>query len=83
MRSSLMLFKKIPKQNKEFFKYFTLISQLGLTVIACLLLCVFLFLFLDRKFNTNGVLVPVGVILGVVSGVFAAYKLLKRFFENE
>jgi uncharacterized protein YneF (UPF0154 family) len=38
---------------------------------------------LENKFNTNGILIPISVILGVFLGVFSAYKLLKRFFENE
>jgi ATP synthase protein I len=78
-----MLFKKIPKPNNEIFKYVTLISQLGLTVIFSILICVFAALYFGKKFNISGILLPIGVILGVFAGVYSAYKLLKRFFENE
>jgi succinate-acetate transporter protein len=77
------MFKKIPKFNNEFYQYFTLITQLGLTVISSILIFTFLFVFLDSRLNSNGILIPVGVILGVLTGVFAAYKLLKRNFEKD
>ena len=78
-----MLFNKIPKPNNEIFQYFTLITQLGLTVILSILLCTFLFIFLDSKINSNGILIPVGVILGVLIGILSAYKLIKRSFEKK
>jgi uncharacterized protein YneF (UPF0154 family) len=40
-------------------------------------------MFLERKFQTEGILILIGVLLGVVVGVFAAYKLLKKTLEKE
>ncbi len=71
------------KQNSEILKYLSLITQLGLTVVSAILICFFIFLFLDRKFQTGGILVGLGVILGVVAGGLAAYRLLKRSILKE
>ncbi|MBT4575126.1 MAG: AtpZ/AtpI family protein, partial [Candidatus Cloacimonetes bacterium] len=60
-----------------------LISQLGFTIIGSILLFLAGAIFLERKFQTEGILILVGVLIGVISGVFAAYKLLKKTLEKE
>lgn len=77
-----MLKKKNPL-NSELIKYISLISQLGFTIIGSILLFLAGAMFLERKFQTEGILILIGVFLGVVSGVFAAYKLLKKTLEKE
>ena len=69
--------------NGEVMKYIGLISQLGLTFITSLLILFFLFLFLDRKLQTNGILLIPGLILGVLSGGVAVYRLITRFYRLE
>lgn len=81
----LLFIKKMRKKknlNKEWYKYFSLISQLGLVVVSSILIFFFLFLYLDRKFNTNGILMAVGVFLGVITGVLGAYRLLRKIYRD-
>ena len=85
MLLKLLFIKKMRKKknlNKEWYKYFSLISQLGLVVVSSILIFFFLFLYLDRKFNTNGILMAVGVFLGVITGVLGAYRLLKKIYRD-
>ncbi|HHE37904.1 MAG TPA: AtpZ/AtpI family protein [Candidatus Cloacimonetes bacterium] len=75
-----MIFKKNKKLiNNELLTYISLITQVGLTFIISLLIFFFLFLYLDKKLQTNGILTGIGTLLGVFSGFYASYKLIKRF----
>jgi galactitol-specific phosphotransferase system IIC component len=67
---------------KELFRNFTLISQLGFSVIISILLFVFGFVYIDKKLDTNGDLVIVGIVLGVIVGILAAYRLVKKHFKD-
>ncbi len=68
--------------DKEIIKHLGLLTQLGLTVISSILILFFLFLYLDKRFETNGILMAVGIVLGVVTGVYSAYRILKKFYEK-
>jgi F0F1-type ATP synthase assembly protein I len=76
------LWKKLRKPDQTILKYFGLVSQLGLSFISAFLILFFLFLFLDKKLKTNGILLIIGTILGVASGIFTAYKILKKYYEK-
>ena len=51
-----------------------LITQVGLMLITPILLCLFLGLWLDRKFKTGGILTVVLLLLGVA----AAFRVILR-----
>jgi len=74
--------KKQKILNKELLKHFGLITQLGLSVITPILIFTFGFICLDRKLHTEGKLIIVGVILGVIAGIAAAYRLMRKFYEK-
>jgi len=70
--------------NSEILKYISLVSQLGFVMISSILVLLIPAVFLERKFQTNGVLILIGVLFGVITGIFAVYKLLKRMlFEQD
>ncbi len=77
------MWKRKNRLNNELLKYISLISQLGLTVISSILIFLVGAVYLEKKFQTDGVLILVGVLIGVAAGVFAAYKLLKKTLEKE
>ncbi len=62
--------------KKSVFRNLTMISQLGLCVLAPILVCVFAGNFIDSRFGTKTILVF--VILGVLGGCSAAYRLAKH-----
>lgn len=57
--------------------------QLGLTVISSILIFLVGALYLEKKFQTDGLLILAGVLIGAVTGIFAAYKLLKKILEKD
>ncbi|RLC56555.1 MAG: hypothetical protein DRH89_05435 [Candidatus Cloacimonadota bacterium] len=77
------MWKKKNQLNNELLKYISLITQLGLTIISSILIFLVGAIYLEKKFQTEGVLILVGVLIGVAVGVFAAYKLLKKTLEKE
>ena len=77
----MKMWKKI-KINSEIVQYLGIITQIGLTVVGSILIFFFLFLFLDKKLNTRGILLPIGIIIGIVSGFICSYRILKRFYKN-
>ncbi len=76
------MWKNLKSSDREIIKHLGLLTQLGLTVISSILILFFLFLYLDKRFKTNGILMAVGILLGVVAGVFSAYRILKNFYEK-
>ena len=77
------MWKKKSQLNSELIKYISLVTQLGLTVISSILIFLVGAIYLEKKFQTGGILILIGVLIGVVAGVFAAYKLLKRYLEKD
>ena len=78
----MKMWKRKNQLNNELLKYISLVTQLGLTVISSILIFLVGTLYLEKKFQTEGVLILVGVLIGVVVGVFAAYRLLKKSLEK-
>lgn len=77
------MWKKKNQLNSELLKYISLITQLGFTVIGSILIFLVGAIYLEKKFQTDGVLILIGVLIGAAAGVFAAYKLLKKTLEKE
>lgn len=77
------MWKKKNRLNNELLKYINLITQLGLTVISSILIFLVGAIYLEKKFQTDGILILVGVLIGTAAGVFAAYKILKKTLEKE
>ena len=68
--------------NKEILKHLGLITQLGLSVIGSILIFVLGFVYLDKKLHTGGKLIIIGVLLGVATGILAAYRLMKKLYKD-
>ncbi len=75
--------KRKNQLNNELLKYISLVSQLGLTVIGSILILLAVSIYLEKKFQTNGLIILIGILVGVVAGVFSAYKLLKKSIEKD
>ncbi len=69
--------KKV-KNNKNFFDYIGLVTELGLSVVVSILIGLFAGLWLDRKFGFKGFFTIILLIFGVIGGFIAAYKLIKE-----
>ena len=70
------------KYYKEVFHSIGLIAQLGLTMVINILVMFFIGLFIDRHWQLKGVVIAIFIFLGVITGAFSCYKLLKKY-ENK
>lgn len=78
--------KQIEKNSKYFKEVFTgisLVAHLGSTMVICIVGLFFLGLFIDNKFNTGGIAIIIGIILGVVTGAVGCYRIIKGGEEDE
>lgn len=63
-------------------KTFTLILQIGLTMMVAIFLCVLLGVWLNDKFNTVW-FVPAFLVLGIGGGLKAAWNLVKGYTAKD
>ena len=66
------------KNNKNFFDYIGLITELGLSVVISIAIGLFAGLWLDKKFGSKGIFTVILLIFGVIGGFISAYKLIKE-----
>ena len=69
------------KINKDIMRSLSLITQLGITILTSVFLCMFLGLWLDRKFSTH-FFIPF-LILGIGGGLSGAWKLIRNVSGDE
>ncbi|MCQ2491854.1 MAG: AtpZ/AtpI family protein [Lachnospiraceae bacterium] len=65
------------KENRKVVKMLFLISQLGITMLTSIFLCMFIGLFLDRKLGTHYFFIPF-LLLGIGGGFKGVYNLIIR-----
>ena len=63
-------------ENREVLKMLALISQLALSMMVPIFLCVYLGYYIDEKFHTS-FFIPL-MILGILAGVRNCYILIKK-----
>lgn len=76
-----MQFNFLPS-DREILKYLGLITQLGLQFVASILIFFLGFLYLDRLLSANNLLLVPGIVIGLFSGFYNSYRLLKKFYTK-
>ena len=66
--------------RKEVFRSLSMISQLGMSVMVPVFMCVFIGVVIDKYFNTSTLLVL--LILGIGAGIRNAYILAKKVLDE-
>ena len=69
------------KKHRELIRCLSLVSQLGITMLTPVILCVCAGVWLDKKFSTYFTL-PL-LILGILAGARSAYLLAKKAVTPE
>lgn len=70
------------KQNSKVIKALMLITQLGISMMVPIFLCVFAGNFIDKKAGTSFVM-PVFLFLGIAAAFRNVYYLLKPFYAGD
>ena len=69
------------KYKKSAYRNFALISQLGISVIVPIGLCIFIGVLIDKKFNSNFI-IPL-IFLGIAAGARNAYRIAMASVKEE
>lgn len=69
------------KFNKEVMQNLAMITQLGISMLAPVVLCVFIGYWLDNRYGLSTV-IPM-LILGIAAGVRNCYLLLKQLIQEK
>jgi len=60
----------------DYLKHLALISQVGLLMAIPIFLCIFVGIWLDKYFGTNGVFLIIFILLGVMSSFRNLFKVV-------
>lgn len=66
--------------RKEVFRSLSMISQIGISVMVPIFMCVFVGVMIDKYFNTSTLIVL--LILGIGAGMRNAYILAKKVLDE-
>lgn len=69
------------KYKKSVYRNSALISQLGISVIVPIGLCIFIGVLIDKKFNSNFI-IPL-IFLGIAAGARNAYRIAMASVKEE
>ena len=67
----------------ELAKGFSLLSQIGITMVVCILGCSLLGLWIDKKIGTRPILTLIFIVIGVLSAFMNLHKTLKSYMRKE
>jgi F0F1-type ATP synthase assembly protein I len=62
------------KKNRPWMENLTIVMQVGLTMVGCVLFCFYIGYKLDGWLGTRGIFVTIFIILGIVGGAVTAYR---------
>ena len=68
------------KNNNEIWRSLSLVSQLGFSVVVPIFMCIWFGTWLKNKFNID--IMFLLVMLGLVSGLQSAYRLIKNVLKK-
>ena len=67
--------------RKEVFRSLSMISQIGISVMVPIFMCVFVGVMIDKYFNTSTLIIL--LILGIGAGMRNAYILAKKVLDEK
>lgn len=73
----------IVMKNQNPFTKIILITQLGISLIAPVLLCVFVTVSIQKQFKTGYWVVIAGILLGLASMINTFYRFCKKYVDEE
>ncbi len=71
------------KVDKGILSALTLLTQLGLVMIASVLLWVLIVFYLKRLFFLHDLFLILGAVLGVATGFWADYHIIIQYFKKQ
>ena len=72
-----------PKKHRMWSEGLTMIMQFGLTMVGCILFCLWIGHLLDKWLGTKGIFTAIFIVLGVVGGGVTVYRQIMEFIESD
>lgn len=69
--------------NRDISKALALFSQIAISIIVPILICLFIGNKLDKVFGLNGIFLIIFIIIGILAGFRSVYVLVKGFYEGK
>ncbi len=61
----------------------SIVSQLGLTMVGSIGLCMAIGYFLDKWLGTRGIFITIFILLGIIGGGVTCYRQIKEIEEKD
>ena len=71
------------KKQRQWAEHVAVVSQIGLTIVGCIVFCFFVGRALDHWLGTKGVFITIFILLGIVGGANVAYRQIMRVTEQD
>lgn len=71
------------KNSNDYLKYLAFITQVGITILTPIALCIFLAIFLTRKFGIGQWVIILGILLGISAGILNVYKMMTKAMKKK
>ncbi|MBW1616003.1 MAG: AtpZ/AtpI family protein [Deltaproteobacteria bacterium] len=69
-------------KNREWAENLSVITQLGLSMVGCVLFCFFIGRWLDTLARTKGIFITVFIILGIIGGGNVVYRQILEITDG-
>lgn len=69
--------------NKDTTKAWSLILQIGISMLVPIFMCLFIGIWLDKIFDTKPIIMIVFILLGIGAGFRSVYVLTKSFYKDK
>lgn len=70
------------KKDQSALRMLALVSQLGICMLTCIFICVFLGEYVSRIFHQE-LLFPLMLLLGILAGMRSCYKMIQGFNKEK
>ena len=71
------------KKHKDWASHLQIVFQPGLTMVGCIAFCFIVGRYLDLWLGTNGIMMAIFIVLGVIGGAVTAYRQIQEIIKDE
>jgi F0F1-type ATP synthase assembly protein I len=71
------------KKDRAWVENLTLVMQLGLTMVGCILFCFYIGYQIDKWLGTRSIFACIFILLGIIGGGVVVYRQILEVFEEK
>ena len=70
------------KKNRPWAENLQIVMQLGLTMVGCIIFCLFVGYQIDKWLGTRGIFITLFIFLGVIGGAVVTYRQIMDIYKD-